>query len=51
VREAWLLDPRTRTIAVHDLAAGRKRRFRGREIAESRVVPGLRVEVAAFFAA
>jgi Uma2 family endonuclease len=47
VREVWILDPVKRTIEVHDLA---KRVFAAGEIAESRAVPGLRVDVAAFFA-
>lgn len=51
VREAWILDPVTHTIEVHDLAAGRKRVFAEGEVAESRAVKGLRVDVAAFFAA
>jgi Uma2 family endonuclease len=47
VREAWILDPATKAIEVHDLA---KRVLAKGEIAESRAVPGLRVDVAAFFA-
>jgi Uma2 family endonuclease len=47
VREAWILDPVDKTIEVHDLA---KRVFARGEIAESRAVPGLRIDVAAFFA-
>jgi Uma2 family endonuclease len=50
VREAWILDPTTRTIEVHDFASGRQRVLAGGEVAESRAVPGLRVEVAEFFA-
>ena len=50
VREAWLVDPKTRTIEVHDLAAGGKRLFAEGEVAESRAVAGFRVDVAAFFA-
>jgi Uma2 family endonuclease len=50
VREAWILDPASRTIEVHDLAAAGKRLCAAGEIAESRAVPGLRVDVAAFFA-
>ncbi len=50
VREAWILDPATKTIEVHDLAAAKKRLYGGGEVAESRAVPGLRVDVAAFFA-
>jgi len=50
VKEAWLLDPVAETIEVHDLATAGKRIFKGGEIAESRAVPGLRVDVAAFFA-
>jgi len=50
VREAWLLDPTMRTIEVHDLATGGRTAFVGGEIASSHVVPGLRVDVASFFA-
>ena len=49
VREAWLLDPKTRTIEIHDLAAGGV--AIARDVAVSRAVPGLRVDVAAFFSA
>lgn len=51
VREAWILDPVTKTIEVHDLRAARKRVYAGGDTAESRAVPGFRVDVAAFFAA
>lgn len=51
VKEAWLLDPDAETIEVHDLDAGTARAFAAGESAESRAVPGLRVEVRAFFAA
>lgn len=51
VREAWILDPTTRTIEVYDLATMGHRAFADGEIAESRAVPGLRIDVAAFFAA
>jgi Uma2 family endonuclease len=51
VREAWILDPKTRTIEVHDLASDAHRVFAEGEVAESRAVPGLRVDVAASFAA
>lgn len=47
IREAWILDPETETIEVHDLATGR---VVVGEVAESRAVPGLRIDVAAFFA-
>jgi len=50
VKEAWLLDPVAETIEVHDLATTGKRIFKGGEVAESRAVPGLRVDVTAFFA-
>ncbi|MFI5402608.1 MAG: Uma2 family endonuclease [Planctomycetota bacterium] len=50
VKETWLLDPVAETIEVHDLAAARTRLFAKGEVAESRAVPGLRVDVAAFFA-
>ncbi len=47
VREAWILDPVTETIEVHDLAAGQ---VAVADVAGSRVVPGLRIDAAAFFA-
>lgn len=50
VKEAWLLDPVAETIEVHDLATARKRLFARGEVAESRAVAGLRVDVATFFA-
>lgn len=50
VKEAWLLDPETETIDVCDLAAGTRRLFAKDEAALSRAVPGLRVDVAPFFA-
>ena len=50
VSEAWIVDPKTRTIEVHDLATGGKRLFSEGGVAESRAVAGLRVDVAAFFA-
>ena len=50
VREAWILDPVTKTIEIHDLTTARTHFFAGGEVAESRAVPGLRVDVAAFFA-
>ena len=48
MREAWLLDPRTGMIEIHDLAAGRV--AAASDVAESSAVPGLRVDVRAFFA-
>jgi Uma2 family endonuclease len=51
VREAWLLDPADETIEIHDLASGERRAFARGDAAESRAVPGFRVDVAAFFAA
>jgi Uma2 family endonuclease len=50
VKEAWLLDPVEETIEVRDLAAAKSRVFAKGEVAESRAVKGLRVDVAAFFA-
>jgi len=50
VKEAWLLDPVAETIEIHDFAAPTTRLFAAGEVAESRAVPGLRVDVAAFFA-
>jgi Uma2 family endonuclease len=47
VREAWILDPVSKTIEVHDLA---KRVFVAGDFAESQAVPGLRVAVGPFFA-
>ncbi len=51
VKEAWLLDPVAETIEVHDLVPATRRLFTSGEVAESRAVPGLRVDVTAFFAA
>jgi Uma2 family endonuclease len=51
VREAWIMDPDAETIEVHDLAAAQRHLFAAGEIAESRAVPGLRIDVAAYFAA
>ena len=51
VKEAWLLDPDAETIEVLDLAAGVRRLFARGEAAESRAVPGLHLDIAAFFAA
>jgi Uma2 family endonuclease len=51
VKEAWLLDPDAETIQVHDLERSLARAHAKGETAESRAVPGLRVDVAAFFAA
>lgn len=50
VKEAWLLDPVAETIEVHDLVTAKTRLFAKGKVAESRAVPGLRVDVAAFFA-
>jgi Uma2 family endonuclease len=50
VREAWLLDPVAETIEAHDLVAATKRLFARGAVAESRSVPGFRVDVTAFFA-
>lgn len=50
VHEAWIVDPEACTIEVHDLASGRVRAYTGSDIAVSSTVPGLRVEVTAFFA-
>lgn len=47
IPEAWILDPKTETIEVHDLSTGQ---VVAGAVAESRVVPGLRVDAAAFFA-
>jgi Uma2 family endonuclease len=51
VREAWIVDPKTRTIEVFDLAGGGSLVFAEGEVADSSVIPGLRLDVAAFFAA
>jgi Uma2 family endonuclease len=51
VLEAWILDPVARAIEVHGLVAMEKRIFASGQIAESRALPGFRVDVAAFFAA
>ncbi|MFI5403241.1 MAG: Uma2 family endonuclease [Planctomycetota bacterium] len=50
VKEAWLLDPVAETIEIHDLVATTTRLFASGEVAESRAVAGLRVDVAVFFA-
>jgi len=49
VREAWLVDPDSRTIEVCDLVAGGREKFEGCGDAGSRALPGLRVEVAELF--
>ncbi len=51
VLEGWLLDPVAETVDVHDLAARTSRAFGHGEAAESRAVPGFRVEAREFFAA
>ena len=51
VKEAWLLDPAEERIEIRDLAKGTHRVFAKGEVAESRAVPGFRVDVTAFFAA
>jgi Uma2 family endonuclease len=48
VREAWIVDPQTRTIEVHDLVGGSS--AAAHDVAESQAVPGLRVDIRAFFA-
>jgi Uma2 family endonuclease len=50
VHEAWILDPKARTIEVRHLASGGTRALAGGEVAESSAIPGLRVDVKAFFA-
>jgi len=50
VREAWLVDPDTKTIEVCDLAAGTRRVFLAGERAASGAIRGFAVDVAAFFA-
>jgi Uma2 family endonuclease len=50
VREAWIVDPEACTIEVHDLASARVRAYAGGDSAVSSAVPGLRVDVRAFFA-
>jgi Uma2 family endonuclease len=50
VKEAWLLDPDAETIEIHDLSAADRRAYGRGEVAESRAVPGLVVEVGPFFA-
>ena len=50
VKEAWVVDPETETIEVHDLEHGGERVFAMGEQADSRVVSGFRVDVAALFA-
>jgi Uma2 family endonuclease len=49
VREAWLLDPAAETIEVRDLVQEARHLYARGEAAESRAVPGLRVDVTAFF--
>ena len=50
VQEAWIVDPEAETVEVHDLKGGSKRVFAHGARAESHVVPGFRVDIAAFFA-
>jgi Uma2 family endonuclease len=50
IREAWLVDPETETIDVHDLASGGSRLFRAGDVAESAAIPGFRVDVGRLFA-
>jgi Uma2 family endonuclease len=51
VKEAWLFDPVAETIEVHDLAARTSRAFGHGETAQSRAVPGFRLDVREFFSA
>jgi Uma2 family endonuclease len=50
VEEAWLVDPDAGTVVVHDLAAGRHRRFVRGERAVSEALPGFAVDVTGLFA-
>lgn len=51
VLEAWIIDPVARTIEVRGLVAAERRVFARGQIAESRALPGFRVDVTALFAA
>jgi len=49
VKEAWLIDPTSDAITVHDLASGSARTFGSSETARSPVLDGLSVPVAGLF--
>lgn len=50
VKEAWLLDTDAETIEVRDLESALAHVYASGEVAASRVVPGLAVDVGPFFA-